>query len=88
MKIERTEKFKKDYQKLPNTVRKAAAKQITQLLMDHTHPSLHLESIKWKKGIFSVRVDKRFRIALSFPKGDTILLMRVLDHDVLYRSSK
>ena len=85
MKISRTDKFTKDFLKLPHNLRKTAAKQIAQLLIDHTHPSLHMESIKGKKGIFSVRVDKRYRMALSFQGDDTILLMRVLDHDDLYR---
>ena len=45
MKIARSEVFKKDYQRLPDQARKAAAKQITQLLLDHTHPSLRIEGI-------------------------------------------
>lgn len=85
MKIARTEKFKNDFLKLPHNIRKAAAKQITQLLIDHTHPSLHMESIKGKKDLFSIRADKRYRMALSFQGNDTILLVRVLDHDELYK---
>jgi hypothetical protein len=45
MQIACTEVFKKDFLKLPGQVRKAASKQIAQLLIDHTHPSLHLEGI-------------------------------------------
>ena len=87
MKIECTEKFKKDFFKLPPNVRKAAAKQVTQLLIDHTHPSLHMENIKSRKNIYSVHIDKRYRIALSFMEDETILLMRALDHDDLYKIS-
>ena len=86
MKIARTESFKRDYQFLPNDVRKAAAKQITQLLIDHTHPSLRLEGIAGYKGLFSARVNERYRMSLSFEKNDTILLRRILDHDDLYRT--
>lgn len=46
MRLACTDVFKRDYQRLANNVRKAAAKQITQLLIDHTHPSLRLEGIK------------------------------------------
>ena len=86
MKIACTEVFKKDYQRLPDRARKAAAKQITQLLIDHTHPSLRLEGIAGHKGLFSARVDRRYRISLSYTEKGTILLRRVLDHDDLYRS--
>lgn len=86
MKIACTEVFKKDFQRLPDTARKAAAKQITQLLLDHTHPSLALEGIAGHKGLFSARVDRRYRFSLSFPGEDTLLLRRVLDHDDLYRT--
>ena len=86
MKIDRTERFKKDFFRLPDNVRKAASKQISMLLIDHKHPSLRLKSIKGWEGKYSVRVDRRYRIALSFMGEDTILLMRVLDHDELYKS--
>ena len=86
MKIGRTERFKKDYQKLPDQARKAAAKQIAQLLLDHTHPSLRIEGIAGHKGLFSARVDRRYRMSFSFLGEDTLLLRRVLDHDDLYRS--
>lgn len=85
MRIASTEIFKKDYRSLPDAARKAAAKQFTQLLLDHTHPSLRLEGIAGHKGLFSARVDRRYRISLSFQDRDTILLRRVLDHDDLYR---
>ena len=86
MKLACTEVFKKDFRKLPDKARKAAAKQITQLLIDHTHPSLRLEGIIGHRGLFSARVDRRYRMSLTFGSGDTILLRRVLDHDDLYRS--
>lgn len=86
MKIARTESFKKDFQSLPDEARKAAAKQIAQLLIDHTHPSLRLEGIAGHKGLFSVRVNVRYRISLSFEPDGAILLRRVLDHDDLYKT--
>ena len=86
MKIGRTEAFKKDYHALPATVRKAANKQIAQLLIDHTHPSLRIEGIAGHKGVFSVRVDRRYRMSLSFERDGVIMLRRVLDHDDLYRT--
>jgi len=86
MKLARTAVFKKDYLRLPDQARKAAAKQITQLLLDHTHPSLRIEGIAGHKGLFSARVDRRYRLSFCFLGDDTLLLRRVLDHDDLYRS--
>ncbi len=86
MQLARTDIFKKDFLRLPGPVRKAAAKQIAQLLIDHTHPSLHLEAIRGHSGLFSARVDKRYRMSLSFIEKEVVLLRRVLDHDDLYRS--
>jgi len=86
MKIGRTEIFRKDYRALPATVRKTADKQIVQLLIDHTHPSLRLEGIAGRKGLFSVRINQRYRMSLAFGPGGVIRLRRILDHDDLYRS--
>lgn len=86
MKLSRTEAFKKDYMRLPPPAKKAAAKQITQLLIDHNHPSLRLEGIVGHRGLFSARVNRRYRMSLAFVGGDTIQLRRILDHDELYRS--
>jgi len=86
VKLDCTQVFKKDLLKLPDKARKAAFKQITQLLLDHTHPSLRIEGIAGHKGIFSVRVDRRYRMSVSFTGDGAILLRRVLDHDDLYRS--
>ena len=86
MRIGCIEAFKKDFQRLPGPVRKAANKQIVQLLLDHTHPSLRLEGIAGHKGLFSARVDRRYRMSLSFQADGAILLRRILDHDDLYRT--
>lgn len=86
MPIARTEAFKRDFLALPPDARKAAAKQIVQLLIDHAHPSLRLEGIAGHSGLFSARVDARYRMSLSFEEKGTILLRRILDHDDLYRT--
>ena len=86
MKLACTDGFKKDFSKLPGDIRKAAAKQITQLLLDHNHPSLRLEGITNHRGLFSVRINVRYRLSLEFAGDQTLLLRRILDHDDLYRS--
>ena len=84
--LNRTERFVRDYLSLPPDVRKGAAKQIAQLLLDHTHPSLRLEGIAGHPGLFSARVNDRYRMSLQFQGRDMVLLRRVLDHGELYRT--
>ncbi len=85
MKIECTEKFKKDFLKLPPNIRKTAAKQVTQLLIDHSNPSLHIEGIEGRKGVYSVRIDNRYRMSIQFADKSTLLLRRIQSHDDLYK---
>lgn len=85
MKLNRTDLFKKDYQSLSDEIKKSANKQIVQLLIDHTHPSLNLEKIVGYKNVYSVRVNIHFRMSLAF-KDDEIVLRRVLNHEDLYRN--
>ena len=74
MKISRTDVFKK-----------AANKQIVQLLIDHLHPSLNLEKLGGFKSIYSIRVNINFRMSIFIEK-DEIILRRILNHDDLYKN--
>jgi len=85
MKISRTESFKKDYRKLSEEIKKSANKQIVQLLIDHSHPSLNLEKLSGYGDLYSVRVNIQFRISLSIA-AEEIILRRILSHDDLYRN--
>ena len=84
MRITWTASFRKDFLKLEEITRKKVIKQIKLLCTDHTHPSLHLEGIINRRGLYSARIDKRYRISLEFTGNDTILLRHVRDHDDLY----
>lgn len=85
MKISRTDTFKKDYKKLSDQIKKSANKQIVQLLIDHTHPSLNLEKLQSLDNIYSIRVNLQFRISLSI-FDEEVILRRILSHDDLYRN--
>lgn len=85
MKISRTDSFKKDYKKLSDELKKSANKQIVQLLIDHTHPSLNLEKLQGLDNIYSIRVNLNFRISLSI-FGEELILRRILGHDDLYKN--
>lgn len=61
------------------------------------HPGLHLERIVNDPTAWSVRVDKRYRISID-PKtyqgsgapdwNEGIILLRILDHDDLYKKPR
>jgi hypothetical protein len=76
------------------TMRKKIAKALALLEANPLHPGLHLERIVNDPTAWSARVDGRYRLSFDpggyLPAGNPdwsagILLLRVLDHDDLYR---
>ena len=75
-------------------MRKKIAKTLALLEANPLHPGLHLERIVNDPTAWSARVDNRYRLSFDpgdyFPAGNPdwsadILLLRLLDHDDLYR---
>ena len=94
-----TKLFLKDLERLrSNTaVRKKLIKALALLESNPLHPGLHLESITNDPSAWSARVDGRFRLSFDpggyHPAGNPewsapITLLRVLDHDDLYKSPR
>lgn len=76
-------------------LRKKIAKTLALLENDPRHPGLHLERIVNDPTAWSVRVDGRYRLSLEpkahFPAGNPdwstdLFLLRLLDHDDLYKA--
>jgi Txe/YoeB family toxin of Txe-Axe toxin-antitoxin module len=76
-------------------LRKKIVKALASLEADPLHPGLHLERIINDPSAWSARVDGRHRLSLDpggyLPAGNPdwsveILLLRILDHDDLYKS--
>ena len=70
------------------------SKTLALLEENPLHPGLHIERIVNDPTAWSVRLDKRYRISLElelYHKGGNpdwsggILLLRILDHDDLYK---
>jgi len=92
-------KFLKDMEafRLNSVLRKTIAKALAFLENNPLHPGLHLERINNDPRAWSIRVDRRYRISFD-PQAyqasgnpdwtDSILLLRVLDHDDLYKSPR
>ena len=89
-------KFLEDVEKFRSNeaIRKKIAKTLILLENNPLHSGLHLERIVNDPTAWSVRVDKRYRLSLDpqkfSPSGNPdwsadILLLRLLDHDDLYK---
>ena len=84
MRISRTDTFKRNYQKLPQPVKKAAQKQLALLLSNPDHPSLNIKRIQGAKGIWEGRVTRAYRFTFQIT-DDTYVLRKIGTHDILDR---
>lgn len=79
MKIAKTERFTKLYQKLPQNIRRKVDKQITILAQDFFYPSLNTKRVAGGD-VWEARVDRHFRF--TFSKTENIItLLTVGPHD-------
>jgi hypothetical protein len=94
-----TKLFLKDLESFrSNTaIRKKIAKALALLKANPLHPGLHLERIINDPSAWSARVDVRYRLSFDpsdyLPAGNPdwsadIHLLRILDHDDLYKSPR
>lgn len=83
MRFETSERFEKSIRKLPVGVRKKFYKQVSLLLGNPKHPSLHTKKIKGADNIWEVRVDDHYRF--TFSQDEDLITLRVIGHhdDVL-----
>ena len=91
-----TEKFIEDaegFRRQPEIMKKIA-ETLGFLEIDPLHPGLHLERIINDPTAWAVRVDKRYRLSFDPEKmlsagnpdwSASLRLLRLLDHDDLYR---
>ena len=82
MKFNRTEKFKKDYKKLPDRVKKLAEKQFVFLLSNPKHPSLNIKKMQDSRSIWEARITDSYRFTFQIVK-DSYILRKIGTHKVL-----
>ena len=89
-------KFLEDAEALrrDSAITKKLAKTLRLLETNPRHPGLHLERIVNDPTAWSVRIDQRYRLSFDpesyLPAGNpdwsaSLILLRILDHDDLYR---
>lgn len=81
--IERTDKFKREYKKLPDDVKKSFKKQFSRFI-EHPyaefHPSLRIKRIQGTNNIFEMTVTMSIRVTWQYIDNG-VLLRRIGKHD-------
>jgi mRNA-degrading endonuclease RelE of RelBE toxin-antitoxin system len=75
-----TNRFKKAYQRLPQTIQGKVKKALRLLDENPHHPSLRVKRIQGTDKIYEGRVDLKYRFSFEF-ENEAILLRNVDNHD-------
>lgn len=82
MKLQPTERFRKDYEDLPRQLQRRVDKVLELLLQNPRHPSLQIKKMKAYEDRWEGRVTQHYRFTFT-TEGDTYILLRVGTHDLL-----
>ncbi len=88
MNLQPTERFRQDYQRLPQRLQRRVDKALGLLLENPSHPSLQIKKLKGCENRWEGRVTLHYRFTFSIEE-DTYILRRVGtdDHGGLGRPS-
>lgn len=84
MKVQRTDRFKKDYQKLPLEIQQRVDQKLRLLVQDFRHPSLRVHKIKGVEGLWEFSVTMNYRVIFEI-KEDCLILLAVGPHRIVDR---
>ena len=85
MPIELTERFVRQYTRLPEAVRRKVNKALMLLDTDFRHPGLRSHPIEGVPNIFEAYVDRKYRMTFE-RRGDTFVMRNVDNHDECLRT--
>lgn len=80
--LARTERFKKEFTRLPLSLKGRAEKQFALLLQNPAHPSLRVEKMRGYPDIWEGRIAEGYRFTFQIT-GIAYLLRRIGTHDIL-----
>ena len=84
MRILRTERFRKDFRRLPEEIQVRLGKALELLVSDPRHRSLRVKKMEGTPDLWELRVSDNYGVTFQYePEG--VLLRRVGTHDVLRR---
>ncbi len=82
MQLFRTERFKKEFKRLPKEVQERTDKALEWFVSNPRHPSLHVKKMEGTSDIWELRVSENYRITFQFVQ-EGALLRRIGTHNVL-----
>lgn len=82
MKLIRTERFLRDYQKLPANVQKQTDRKLLYLVEDIAYPSLRVKKVQRYEDIFEGSISRIYRFLFQITT-DAYILLRIGKHDIL-----
>ena len=80
--LARTERFNKEFARLPSHMQDRARKQLALLLTIPRHPSLQIKKMKGYENLWEGRITQNYRFTFRV-EGETFLLLRIGTHDLL-----
>lgn len=80
MPIQITERFVKQYSRLPKTIRSKVDKALRLLDADFKHPGLRSHPLQGIGGVFEAYVDVKYRMTFE-RRGDIFVMRNVDNHD-------
>ena len=84
MKLLLTERFRRDYSRLPTAIQDEVEEKLDLLLKNPRHPSLQVKKMQGTAGIWELRVTQGYRLTFQIERG-SYLLRKVGSHDILRR---
>ena len=82
MKLQPTERFAQEHERLPPHVQRRVDRTLGLLLADPRHPSLQIKKIKGYENRWGGRVTLHYRVIFRI-ESETYVLLRVGTHDLL-----
>ncbi len=84
MRVIRTDLFKKDFQKLPEEIKRKTEQSLRFLVQNIRHPSLRVRTMEGVRDIWEASVTMQYRFTFEiYKEADT--LRRIGTHDILKR---
>lgn len=83
-----SERFKKQHAPLSDEIKKKAMKAVQLFTENVLHPSLRLHKLSGKlEGLWSISLDKNYRILLRPMKGNVYLFIAIGPHAIYEKNS-
>ena len=85
MRVRRTERFKKDYQRLPSGIQRRVDEKLRFLLHDMRYPSLRVHKLRGVEGLWELSVTMNYRVIFEI-ESECYVLLAVGPHRIVDRS--